>query len=164
MDLSDDDRTLDLLRESFATARDARQAGNHPFGAVLADSTGRLLLRAGNSVASENDPTAHAELNLIRSAVHQYDRRQLAECTLYASTEPCPMCSGAIFWGGVARVVYGLSQEQLYEMTGQDDPDGAFILHCRDVLARAGRPVEVVGPLLEDEALEVHRGFWITDP
>ncbi|HNB52526.1 MAG TPA: nucleoside deaminase, partial [Anaerolineales bacterium] len=118
----------------------------------------RVLLRAENTVLTASDCTGHAETNLMRMASQTLSPAQLATCTLYTSTEPCPMCAGAIFWGNVRRVVFALSQEGLYAMTG-DSPD-KLPLSCREVFAHAGRPVEVLGPALEEEARGVHKEFW----
>ncbi len=149
---------LPLLRRAIALAASARQHGNHPFGALLADENGQILLEAENTVITENDATGHAETNLVRLASRQFSPESLAKYTLYTSTEPCPMCSGAIFWSRIGRVVYALSEEQLYAMTG-DSPE-SLKLPCREVFARGGRSVEVLGPLLEAEAVRVHEGFW----
>jgi tRNA(Arg) A34 adenosine deaminase TadA len=146
------------LQEAFAVARAARANGNHPFGAVLADGQGGVLLRAENTVVTGGDCTGHAETNLMRMATKTFPAARLAACTLYSSTEPCPMCAGAIFWGNVRRVVYGLGQSSLYAMTG--DPTLKLPLGCREVLAHGGHPTEVIGPALEDEARSVHVGFW----
>ena len=148
-----------LLRESFEMAYLARRSGNHPFGAVLADSDGNVLLRDQNTVVTSADCTGHAELNLIRAAVKMFPATTLTRCSIYASTEPCPMCAGAIFWAGIGRVVYGLSEEGLYALTG--DTPHKLLLSCRDLYSRGGRKVEVVGPLLETEAVLPHEGFWV---
>ena len=153
------DGDLQLLRRAIAIAQRAREHGNHPFGALLADEQGRVLLEAENSVNTESDCTGHAELNLMRLASRQYTFDALAACTLYTSAEPCPMCSGAIFWGGVGRVVYALSEAGLYAMTG--DSPHKLPLACREVFAHGGRPIEVLGPAIEDEARQVHGGFWV---
>ena len=152
------DIDLHLLRLAIDVAHHAREYGNHPFGAVLTDEQGNVLLEAENTVITNNDCTGHAELNLMRLASRHYSCEVLSHCTLYTSTEPCPMCAGSIFWGGVGRVVYALSEEGLYAMTG-DSPD-KLLLSCRDVFARGGRPIEVFGPMLEEEARQVHEGFW----
>jgi len=149
---------LPLLRRAIALAASARQHGNHPFGALLADENGQILLESENTVITENDSTGHAETNLARLASRRFSPELLAKSTLYASTEPCPMCSGAIFWSGIGRVVYALSEEGLYALTG-DSPE-SLKLPCRQVFARGGRQVEVLGPLLEAEAARVHDGFW----
>ena len=149
----------DWLRHSFTLALRAREFGNHPFGAVLVGPQNELLLEAENTVVTDNDITAHAELNLVRMASAEYDAHALSLCTLYTSTEPCPMCAGAIFWGGIGRVVYGVSEAGLYHLVGVDSSE-VLQLSCRDVLAHGARPVEVIGPLLEEEGLRVHEGFW----
>jgi tRNA(Arg) A34 adenosine deaminase TadA len=146
------------LRAAIALARSARAHGNHPFGALLVAERGNVLLEAENTVVTERDCTGHAETNLMRLASQRFDAEQLATCTLYTSTEPCAMCAGAIHWGGVGRVVYALSEEQLYAFIGPS-PDH-MLLPCREVFARSRRPVEVLGPAIEDEARAVHEGFW----
>jgi tRNA(Arg) A34 adenosine deaminase TadA len=152
------DNDLSLLRQAIAVARRARANGNHPFGALLADEQGNVLLEAENTVITDSDCTGHAELNLMRLASRQYNFDELSRCTLYTSTEPCPMCSGSIFWGGVGRIVYALSEDGLYAMTG--DSPHKLPVGCREVLAHGGRPIEVLGPALEEEARSVHLGFW----
>ena len=151
----------ELLRRAIEIAANARAHGNHPFGALLTDAQGNILLESENTVNTERDATGHAETNLIRLASQKYSAEELKDCTLYTSTEPCPMCSGAIFWGDVRHVVYALSEEGLYEITGKTPYELA--LSCRDVFARGTHSVDVVGPLLEEEARKVHLGFWRED-
>jgi tRNA(Arg) A34 adenosine deaminase TadA len=147
------------MRAAIQVAWKARANGNHPFGAVLADDRGNIVMEAENTVATERDCTGHAETNLVRQAARSYDADFLSRCTLYASTEPCPMCSGAIFWANIRRVVFGLSQAGIYELVGPDNEE-ALRLSCREVMDRGAKAIEVVGPLLEDEAREVQIGFW----
>lgn len=151
-----------LLRQAIAVARRARENGNHPFGAVLTDENGVVLLEGENTVNTEHDATGHAEMNLARAACSdtsaKFDAAFLEKCTLYSSTEPCPMCAGAIFWSGIGRVVYALSEAELYAFA--PDSENKLPLGCRAVLAHGGRAVQVIGPALEDEARVVHEGFW----
>ena len=147
-----------LLRRAIEIAQSAREHGNHPFGALLADKAGNILLEAENTVVTDSDCTGHAETNLMRKASKKYTPEELQNFTLYTSTEPCPMCSGAIFWGDVGHVVYALSEEGLYEITGETPYELA--LPCREVFSRGTHSVEVEGPLLEEEARQVHLGFW----
>jgi tRNA(Arg) A34 adenosine deaminase TadA len=151
---------LRFMRVAIDVARRARDKGNHPFGAVLVDEQGHILMEAENTVVTERDCTGHAETNLMRQASRKYDRDFLARCTIYTSTEPCPMCAGAIFWGNVRRVVYGLSEEGLYEMTGEDAEEVLY-LPCRGLLGKGKKRIEVIGPILEEEARRVHEGFWL---
>ncbi|MGD2077278.1 MAG: nucleoside deaminase [Chloroflexota bacterium] len=154
-----DDDILILMRVAIDIARRARKNGNHPFGALLVDQEGNVLLEAENTVVTGRDCTGHAETNLMRMASRQYDPEFLAKCTLYTSTEPCPMCSGAIFWGNVRRVVYGLSQDGLYDLIGHEDEETLY-LPCQDVFGKGRKQIEVIGPMLEEEARRVHEGFW----
>jgi len=148
-----------FIRTSIEIAQRARAQGNHPFGALLVDEHGRIVLEAENTVVTDSDVTGHAETNLIRMASAKFDPDFLAKCTLYTSTEPCAMCAGAIFWGNVRRVVYGLSEAELYAMVDEDAED---VLHysCRELFANGRKPIEVIGPVLEELAKTVHAGFW----
>ena len=157
--MTDSANDLNWLRRSFEIAAQARTCGNHPFGALLVGPKGALLLEAENSVVTSGDITGHAEINLVREAYRTYDSGVLSSCTLYASTEPCPMCAGASFWSGIGRVVYGVSEGGLYHLVGDGSAE-VLQLSCRKVLSRGKRPVEVIGPLLEEEGLLVHAGFW----
>lgn len=154
------DRDLEFLRAAIDVAKQSRAHGNHPFGAILVDAHGNRLLQAENTVVTERDCTGHAETNLMRSASRQYAPEILAQCTMYTSTEPCAMCAGAIYWGNLGRVVFALSEDDLYAMTGRDPENPTFALPCREVLAHGQRHVQVSGPALREQALEVHAGFW----
>ncbi|MBN1676744.1 MAG: nucleoside deaminase [Kiritimatiellae bacterium] len=143
-----------FIREAIALARRARDKGNHPFGALLVRGD-EILLRAENTVVSDNDVTRHAELNLVSAASRRFAAETLAECAVYASTEPCAMCTGAIYWAGIGSIVYGCSAQTLGELTG-----GSLVVPCETILANAKRPVAVRGPVLEEEAKTVHAGFW----
>jgi len=157
MPLSAEDEAF--LRRAFALASEARDGGNHPFGSLLVGPDGAVLAEARNSRVTERDATGHAETNLVRLA-GRVDA-DLTECTLYTSTEPCAMCAGAIYWSGIGRVVFGLSEVDLLEITGTGNPDNPTLaLPCREVFARGQRTVEVDGPALEAEARAVHEGFW----
>ena len=148
------------LRRAIELADLARQHGNHPFGSVVADAHGNILLESENTVVTERDVAGHPEIKLAVLAAAKFDSAFLATCTLYASTEPCPMCSGAIYWSGLGRVVFAFSQGSLNQIV-QPLPNAVYLaLSCREVFARGNRPIEVVGPLLEEEARYVHLNFW----
>ena len=103
---------------------------------------------------------SHAETNLVRLATRQFSPEQLVRYTLYSSAEPCAMCAGAIHWSQIGRVVYALSQIDLYDIIGAS-PDH-LLLPCREVFAHSKRHIEVLGPIssLEIEARAVHKDFW----
>jgi len=151
---------IEHLQTSLALARRAREHGNHPFGALLVDENNQVVLQAENSVITGKDITGHAETNLVRLATGQFSPEQLAGCTLYSSAEPCAMCAGAIFWSQIGRVVFALSEIELYAIIGPS-PD-QLLLPCREVFAHSERHIQVLGPAteLETEARLVHQGFW----
>ena len=154
------DIELEHLKTAISVAWHAREHGNHPFGAVLVDEKGQVLLQAENTVTTGRDVTGHAETNLVRLATGQFSPEQLARCTLYASTEPCAMCAGAIFWSGIGRVVYALSEVDLYAIIGPSPEH--LELPCREVFSHSQRRIQVLGPVpaLETEARAVHEDFW----
>lgn len=143
-----------LIRKCIKLAEQAVQKGNHPFGALLVLGE-EIILTAENTAVTERDWTRHAELNLIRFATQDHDALTLSRCTLYTSTEPCAMCSGAIYRVSIPRVVFGCSAEALGKITGR-----GLEVTSRQIFAAGKRTVEVVGPILEDEAVEGHHRFW----
>ena len=154
------DLELEHLKTSISIAWIARKKGNHPFGAILVDDQNRVVLQAENSVITGRDATGHAETNLVRLATQLFTTEQLKHYTLYASTEPCAMCAGAIHWSNIGRVVYALSEYDLYDIVGAS-PEHLY-LPCRDVFAHSERKIEVIGPIssLDVEARAVHKDFW----
>ena len=154
---------LDHLRRAIAIASQSRHRGNNPFGTVLADDKGAILLEAENTTVSTKDCTAHSDINVIRAAWQQFNPDLLAKCTIYTSAEPCAMCAGATVWSNIRRVVFGLGQEVLYELMSQRVDRRASHTLCRDVFNGAPWKIEVTGPLLEEEAARVHQEFWHKD-
>jgi tRNA(Arg) A34 adenosine deaminase TadA len=151
---------LALLRRAIALAEASRAAGQHPFGAVLADADGRVLIEAGNGFHPHGDGTAHAERLVATRACIEVPLELRTAATLYSSAEPCAMCAGAIYWAGIGRVVYGLSERRLKAMIGPHPENLTMDLPCRTVFAAGQRAISVGGPLLEDEAAVAHEGFW----
>jgi tRNA(Arg) A34 adenosine deaminase TadA len=147
------------LRQAIAVARRAREHGNHPFGAIVVTADGTVI-EGENTVVTEGDPSGHAETNLVRIAARALPREVLRASTLYTSTEPCAMCSGAIYWAGINRVVYALPEQKLAEMVPEQDGEPTMDLPCREVFAAGGSTVHVAGPALLAEAAAVHEGFW----
>ncbi|MGJ5179296.1 nucleoside deaminase [Bradyrhizobium oligotrophicum] len=160
-DLPDEhQRDAHFLRHSFAVARRSVAHGNHPFAAILVDADGRVLIEAENGYMPARDATAHAERLVATQACTTLAPEIRTAATLYSSAEPCAMCAGALYWAGIGRVVYGLSEQRLRGFTGNHPENPTLDLPCRDVFARGQRPTEVVGPLLEDEAAALHVGVW----
>lgn len=107
-DITPDDRKfMDL---ACKLAEENVNAGGGPFGAIIVRN-GEIISTGVNTVTRDNDPTAHAEMNAIRSACQSLDRFKLGDCVIYSSCEPCPMCLSALYWAGVKRIYYGNTKE-----------------------------------------------------
>ena len=154
------ERDEQFLLLSFAVARRSLTHGNHPFGCIVVDADGKVLIEAENGYMPDHDGTAHAERLAATQACRTVSGDVLATATLYSSAEPCAMCAGAIYWAGIGRVVYALSERRLKDITGNHAENPTLDLPCRTVFAAGQRQVAVVGPLLEEEGAALHAGVW----
>ena len=152
----------DYLRLANEAAKKARAGGNTPFGAILVDGEGNVLMTQGNAEGDTHDATAHAEFVLASRASRTYSKDFLWNCTLYTTCEPCPMCTGGIYWANIGRIVYGISETRLLALTGADDKNPTFSMGADKVIAAGQKDIQLEGPVPEVEAeiVEVHRGFW----
>lgn len=132
-------------------AQRAAENGEVPVGAVLLDGNGNVLAQAGNRVEELHDPSAHAEMLVMREAVQQRQGRKLADCTLFVSLEPCPMCAAAMAHFRLGRVVFGA-----YDPKGGGVEHGARLPHRPETLHR----MEVIGGVREQEAAEMLKAFF----
>ena len=146
------------LRRANAVAQAAMDAGHHPFGALLVAPDGETVLLEQRNVDSVN----HAEAVLARDAARQFASDVLWGCTLYTTVEPCAMCAGTQYWAHIGRLVYGMSERRLLEMTGNHAENPTLDLPCREVFARGQKALEVIGPVaeVEEEIAALHRDFW----
>jgi tRNA(Arg) A34 adenosine deaminase TadA len=99
-----------FMQMAVRMSKDNVERGGGPFAALVVRD-GELVSRGINSVAEINDPTAHAEINAIRTATRKLQRFKLQDCVLFTTCEPCPMCLGAVYWAGIPTVYYGNSRE-----------------------------------------------------
>jgi tRNA(adenine34) deaminase len=136
---------------ALAAAEAAATRGEVPVGAALLDHTGEVVAACGNRTEELADPTAHAELLVIRAAAQALGRPRLAECDLYVTLEPCPMCAQAISFARIRRLYYGAA-----------DPKGGGVEHGPRIFASTSchhRP-EVYGGIGERRAAELLHSFF----
>ena len=143
-----------FIERAYVLARQAAVNGDHPFSALLVHS-GQIAMECLNTVNTHKDATRHPELDILRLAAADNALAPLDQMTLYASTEPCAMCCGAIYWSGVQTLVYGCPTEVLGEIAG-----GSFVVPSRELFASATRDLNVIGPVLAEQGAEIHRSFW----
>ncbi len=146
------------LRRANDVARRAMSLGRHPFGAILVAPDGETVLAEQGNVDTVN----HAESVLARTAAQNYSADYLWQCTLVTTVEPCAMCAGTQYWAHIGRLVYGMTESRLLELTGNHNENPTMDLPCREVFARGQKAVEVIGPVaaVEEDIAALHRGFW----
>jgi tRNA(Arg) A34 adenosine deaminase TadA len=139
---------IDLALEE---ARAAAARGEVPVGAVVTDTAGRVLARAGNEVEARRDPSAHAEILALRAAAALRGEPRLPDCTLTVTLEPCPMCAQAASFFRVRRVVFGAY-----------DPKGGGVEHGARIFAATSchHAPEVIGGLREGDCAALLRAFF----
>ncbi len=145
----------EFMRQAIGVTREGIAAGQSPFGAVIVKD-GAVVAATHNTVWRDSDPTAHAEVNCIRKAARALHTIFLNGCTLYSTTEPCPMCLAAIHWAKIDRVVFGASIADAAEA-------GFCELHVASrALAEMGKsPLVVESGLLARECAALF-GEWRT--
>ena len=153
-DLPDDPTDREYVERTIRLAEEAVEAGDTPFGALLVVD-GEVVGEARNETRTEADVAAHPELTLARWAARELDADELADCTMYASTEPCPMCATAIHYAGIGRVVFGVDGETLGELSGDVVP-----IPLEEVIRRADGDTSVEGPIAVEAAMAVHDDFF----
>jgi len=141
------------MRRAIEASREAVAEGNMPFGATLVSPEGTLLWTARNNQITRGDCTGHAELVLVREATAKLGADALRGGTVYASGEPCAMCSGAMFWAGIRRVVFAASQQDIIDALGGDQ----LPIRSAQVYAGASPAVQVDGPLQGEAAIAMLR-------
>ncbi|MGH9677963.1 MAG: tRNA adenosine(34) deaminase TadA, partial [Candidatus Acidiferrum sp.] len=146
----DMDAHLSFMQLALEEARAAAAAGEVPIGALLVHE-GKIMSRSGNGTIRDCDPTAHAEVIVIRKAARVMGNYRLAGTTLYVTVEPCSMCAGAIIQARIPRLVYGA-----------DDPKGGAIRSCFEILSNPhlNHQVEITSGILSAECSSILQTFF----
>jgi tRNA(adenine34) deaminase len=141
---------IQFMEVALQEAQAAAAAGEVPIGALLVQQ-GRILARSGNRTIRECDPTAHAEIVVLREAARFVGNYRLADTTLYVTIEPCSMCAGAMIQARIPRLVYGA-----------DDPKGGAVRSCFEVLTngRLNHQVEVVSGISAIDCAAILQSFF----
>lgn len=143
-----------FMREAIALSRAAVAHGNEPFGAVLVKD-GEIVFTNENQIYTRHDPTFHGEAGLIREFCAETGITDLREYTMYASCEPCFMCSGAMVWVKLGRLVYGAGNIELEELLGNEG------CNCsKMVFDNSFWQPEVTAGVLREESLAVLKAYF----
>ncbi len=141
---------IECMQQALEEARAAAAAGEVPVGALLAHD-GTIVARSGNRTIRDCDPTAHAEIIVMREAARALGNYRLADTTLYVTIEPCSMCAGAMIQARIPRLVYGA-----------DDLKGGAVQSCFEILSdeRLNHQVEVTSGVLTEDCSAVIQSFF----
>jgi tRNA(adenine34) deaminase len=144
------DTDLQFMQIALDEARSAAEAGEVPIGAVLVREQ-QIVARAGNRTIRDCDPTAHAEMIVLREASRLIGNYRLSSMSLYVTIEPCSMCAGAMIQARISRLVYGC-----------DDPKGGAVRSCFDILSnpRLNHRVDVTSGILATESAAILQSFF----
>lgn len=142
-----------FIRKAFEIALQSAKNGFDPFGALLVKE-GVIASSSIDKCIQYSDPTAHAELILISEYCRNNQLISLEGYTLYCNVEPCVMCSGAIHWSRISRVVFGVSQARLQSVSKGKQKPG-----CEALINIGNHKIEVIGPILEEEGMEILTRF-----
>ena len=145
------------MEKAIELAYSAKEKGDNPFGSILVDGDGNILMEDENTQITENDITGHPELKIAKKAAEKYDEDFLRKCTMYNSAEPCTMCTGAIYWSGIGRIVFGISKKRLNEL--KTDGEGSINYSIHELLDNSGKDFEVIGPMedMKDKVEKPHK-------
>ncbi|MBP5974004.1 nucleoside deaminase [Brasilonema sp. CT11] len=135
----------DFMRLALEEAK----KGDAPYGAVIVKDN-QVVAQAHNTVKRDNDPSAHAEINVIRSLTTQLQNPSLEGYTIYTTGEPCPMCASACVWTGLSEIIYGASIEDLVSVN-----QSQINISCQEVIVKSFRKVKVIRGVLREECIKV---------
>ena len=140
------------MRQALSLAQEAGADGEAPVGCVIVDATGNVIGRGRNRREKETSATAHAELEAIAEACKTIGDWRLADCSLYVTLEPCPMCAGAVIMSRIDKLCYGARDE----LTGS----------CGSVInlfmEPYGQNTQIIGGILAEECAELLSAFFKT--
>ena len=139
--------TEDFMRLALSEAK----KGDSPYGAVIVKDN-EVVAKGYNTVKRDSDPSAHAEMNAIRSLTTKIQNPSLEGYTIYATGEPCPMCATACVWTGLAEIIIGASIEDLILVN-----QSQVRISCEEIIAKSFKNIKVTKGLLREECLQLFK-------
>lgn len=142
-----------FMEKAIEIALQARKEGNEPFGAILVKNE-EIVMMGENKINTFCDPTHHAEIGLIRTFCSEHKIFDLSDYTLYTSCEPCVMCSGAMVWSNLGKIVYSVSHDQLAKIAGSN-----IMVSCKEIFEKSPQKPVLIEGILNEKGLQVFDGY-----
>lgn len=137
-------KAIDIAKEAINTGK------GMAFGAVIVKDE-KIISIAHNTVHKTNDPTNHAEVNAIRESCKILNTSDLSGCTLYSTCEPCPMCFTAIWWANITKLVYGVSLEDITNVSEE------MLVDCEYLNSKGNSKIDIEGGFMKEKCLELYK-------
>ena len=132
-------------------ALEEAKKGDSPYGAVIVKDD-KVIALAHNTVKIDSDPSAHAEIKVIRSLTTKINNPYLEGYIIYTTGEPCPMCAAACVWTGISEIVFGASIQDLIEVN-----QSQINISCEEIIAKGFRKIKVTKGILKEECLKLFK-------
>lgn len=147
-----------FMLAAIEEAKRAKEAGDYAIGAIIVKD-GKILARSPNRTKTDQDPTQHAEVAVIREAVKKIGHRHLTNCVMYTTHEPCPMCAAAAVWARLAAVVMGAEMDDMADYRSRNG-NGEWTwrtvhIPAREIFAKGDPHVEIVEGFMRGECREL---------
>ncbi|MBI2667358.1 nucleoside deaminase [Candidatus Woesearchaeota archaeon] len=152
-----------FMNEAIKEAKKAtKEYGDYPIGAIIIKDY-KIIAKSGNSVVKNNDPISHAEIDVIRKATRKLKTKNLSDCILYVTTEPCAICTTATIWTKIKGIVYGTNKKDFDDFwvkwyKKNKTPKSKWVFHklsCNDVLSKGTPKRELIGNFMRKECKEL---------
>ncbi|MCX6754920.1 MAG: nucleoside deaminase [Candidatus Nomurabacteria bacterium] len=148
-----------IMKKAIEEAKSSASAGQYALGAVVVNADGEVIAITHTTLHENNDPTCHAEVNVIRLACTKLKDRYLKGCWLYSTLEPCPMCTSAAIWAKMEGIVFGASKEDAQDFA-KNLKDSKFTwrqidVSARDIVEKGDPKIKLIEKFMREECLEL---------
>ena len=145
------------MKAALVEAQRGVESGEPPFGCVLVNAGGEIVLQEHDRIKELNDMSAHAETLIIKSACKTFDRNELLDLTLYTTVEPCAMCFAAAWLNKIEVIVYGATMEEIGQITAGKQRE--ILITAEEMNARSGARIKLVGGILQESCQQMFRKY-----
>ena len=145
------------MREALHEARVGLESGEPPFGCVIVDPSGEIVVRNHDRVIQHGDMSSHAETLAVREAIGSVETQNLTDYQLISTIEPCAMCFTTAWLNRISRIVFGATMEDVYDITQQKQRE--MTITASEMNHRSGNTIELVGGVLANDCTNIFKSY-----